>query len=152
MPGVLLCCSVHQAHRGAPWLGSYSRSVCQSLKGTPWVGYCSAVQFVRHLMGQPLYFSAAHAGLWGERAYGDGPPAMCDSVVLPCFHGCLAFLHRHFALQSSPSHPLDPSLHSQQQPSLWDCATIPKLQLAATSPSRGPVSLSTVCMAVVRTV
>ena len=31
--------------------------------------------------------------------------------------------------QSPPSHPLDLSLHSQQQPSPWDCPTIPKLQL-----------------------
>ena len=29
------------------------------------------------------------------------------------------------------------SLRSQQQPSPWDCATIPKLQLSATVPSRG---------------
>ena len=45
------------------------------------------------------------------------PPPTRDSAVLPCFHGCLAFLHRHFPPQSPPSHPLHPSLHSQQQPS-----------------------------------
>ena len=39
------------------------------------------------------------------------PPAMCDSSVLPCFHGCLACLHRHFLPGSPPSHPLNPSLH-----------------------------------------
>ena len=33
-----------------------------------------------------------------------------------------------------------------------DCSTIPKLQLPATAPSRGPASLSGVCMAVARTV
>ena len=77
---------------------------------------------------------------------------MCDSAVSPCFHGCLAFLHRHFPPQSPPSHPLDSSLCSQQQPSPWDCATIPKLQLPASVPSRGPESLSGVCMAVTRTV
>ena len=49
-------------------------------------------------------------------------------TVSPCFHGCLAFLHRHFAPQSPPSPPLDLSLHSQQQPSLWGCSTIFKLQ------------------------
>ena len=48
--GVLFCCSAHQAHRGPPWLGS-----------------CSAVQCVRCLMAQPLYCSAANAGMWGER-------------------------------------------------------------------------------------
>ena len=66
------------------------------------------------------------------------PPSTCDSAVSPCFHGCLAFLHRHFPLQSPPSHPVDLSLCSQQQPSPWDCSTIPKLQLPAAAPSRGP--------------
>ena len=75
------------------------------------------------------------------------PPLPCDSAVSPCFHGCLAFLHRHFPPQSPPSHPLDPSLRSQQQPSPWDCSTIPELQLPATAPSREPASLSWVCMA-----
>ena len=79
------------------------------------------------------------------------PPPTSDSAVSPCFHGCLAFLHRHFPPQSPPSHPLDPSLHSQQQPSPWDCSTIPKLQLPAAAPSMGPVSLSRVCMAEART-
>ena len=32
-------------------------------------------------------------------------PPTHDSAVSPCFHGCLAFLHRHFAPQSPPSHP-----------------------------------------------
>ena len=79
------------------------------------------------------------------------PPPTRESSVLPCFHGCLAFLHRHFPPQSPPLPPLDPSLHSQQQPSPWDCSTLPKLQLPATAPSRGPSSLSRVCMAVART-
>ena len=70
------------------------------------------------------------------------PPATSDSAVSPCFHGCLAFLHGHFASQSPPSHPLEPSLHSQQQLSPWDCSTIPKLQLPATAPSGGPACLS----------
>ena len=54
-----------------------------------------------------------------------GPPPPSDSAILPCFHGCLAFLHRHFAQQSPPSHPLDSSLHSQQQRSPWDCSLTP---------------------------
>ena len=82
-------------------------------------------------MGQPFYCSAADAGVWGERGYGDGSTPTHDSAVSPCFHGCLAFLHRHFPPQSPPSPPLDLSLHSQQQPSPWDCSTIPKLQLPA---------------------
>ena len=91
--------------------------------------------------------------MWGEReAMVMVPPPTHDSAVSPCVRGCQAFLHRHFPPQSPPSHPLDPSLHSQQQPSPWDCSPIPKLQLSATAPSRGPVSLSRVCMAVARTV
>ena len=43
----------------------------------------------------------------GEReALVMAPPPMHDSAVSPCFHGCLAFLHRHFPPQSPPSHPL----------------------------------------------
>jgi len=75
-----------------------------------------------------------------------------DSAVSTCFHGHLAFLHRHFPLQSPLSHPFKPSLHSQQQPSSWDCSTIPKLQFPAPETSRAPVSLSRVCMAVAKTV
>ena len=79
------------------------------------------------------------------------PTPMLDSAVSPCFHGCPAFLHRHFPQQSPPLHPLDPSLHSQQWHSPWDCSTIPELQLPAIASSRGPVSLSGVCMAAART-
>ena len=80
------------------------------------------------------------------------PPPTHDSAVSPCFHGCRVFLHRHFPPQSPPSHPLDLSLHSQQQPSPCDCSTNPKLQLPVAAPSRGPASLSGVCRAVARTV
>ena len=97
LPRVLLCCLVHWAHRRAPLVGALlCRSVGQSLKGTPWVGSYPVVQCIRHLMGQPLYCSCADAGVWGERGYGDGLTPTHDSAVLPCFHGCLAFLHRHF--------------------------------------------------------
>ena len=44
--------------------------------------------------------------------------------------------------QSPPLHPLDFSLWDHQQSSPWDCSTIPKLQLPAAAPSRGPVFLS----------
>ena len=69
------------------------------------------------------------------------PPPTHDSAVSPCFQGCPAFLYRHFS-PKSPSHLLDLSLHSQQQPLPWDCSTISKLLLPAAAPSRGPVSLS----------
>ena len=75
------------------------------------------------------------------------PPPMCDSAVSPCFHGCLAFLHRHFPSQSPPLPPLNLSLCNQQQPLPWDCSTLP-----AAAPSREPLSLSGVCTAVARTV
>ena len=58
------------------------------------------------------------------------PPSTCDSAALPCFHGCPAFLHRHFPLQSpqipstclstvnSSAHPgiAPQSLNSSSQP------------------------------------
>ena len=129
MPGVLLCCSACQAYRGAPLAGVLlCRLAHQALKGLLWVGSCSIGQCVRHLMGQPLYGPASNAGMWGKRGYGDGSTPTCDSAVSPCFHRCPAFLHRHFPPQSPPSYPLSPSLRSQQQPSPWDCSTIPKLQ------------------------
>ena len=88
----------------------------------------------------------------GREAMVTAPSLTCDSAVSPFFHGYLAFLHQHFPLQSPPSHLLNPSLHSQQQPLPWDFSTIHKLQLPATAPSRGPVSLSRVCMATAKTV
>ena len=113
MPGVLLCCSEHQAHRGAPLAGVLlCRLACQALKGAPWAGSCSVVQCIRHLMGQPLYCSAADAGVRGERGYGDGSPPTRDSAVSPCFHGCLAFLRRHFPPVSSLISPRFLSLQS----------------------------------------
>ena len=79
---------------------------------------------ISHLTGQPLYCSAADAGCGKRQAMVMAPPPMHDSAVSPCFHGCLTFLHRHFPPQSPSSHPLDPSLHNQQQPLHWDCSTI----------------------------
>ena len=60
-------------------------------------------------MGQPLYCSAADAGMWGREAMVMAPPPTRDSAVSPCFHGCLTFLHRLFPPQSPPSPPLHPS-------------------------------------------
>ena len=117
MPAVLVCCSTHQAGRGAPLAGILlCISACQPLKEAPWVGSYSVVPYLRHLMGQPLYYSAADAGVWGERGYGNSSTSMHDSAVLPCFQGCLAFLHRHFPPQSPPSCPLGLSLHSSPCP------------------------------------
>ena len=89
----------------------------------------------------------------GEReAVVMAPPPMQDSVVSPCFHGCLAFLHRPFPPWCPSSHPLNPSLHSQHQPWHCDCSTIPKLQLPAAAPSRRPMFLPGICMTAARTI
>ena len=73
------------------------------------------------------------------------PPAPRNSAVSPCFHGCLALLHRHFPPGSPPSNPLHPSLHSQQRPSPWDCSTIPKLHSQALGLPGDPHSCLCVC-------
>ena len=89
----------------------------------------------------------------GEReAMVMAPPCTHDSAVSLCFHGCLTFPHRHFPPQSLPSLPLDWSPCSQQQPYLWDCSKIPKLQLPAAAPSRKLASVSGVCVAAASTV
>ena len=84
------------------------------------MGSYSVVQRDRRLFDGPafLLFSYPH---WcvEKKAMVMAPPPVHDSAVSPCFHGCWAFLHRHFPAQSSPSHSLEPSLHSQQQPSPW---------------------------------
>ena len=88
----------------------------------------------------------------GERGYGDGSThyAWLSSIaLLPWLPG---FPPQLFPTTSPPSRPLDLSLCGQQQPSPWDCSTIPKLQLPAAAPSRGPASLSGVCMGAARTV
>ena len=71
------------------------------------MGSYSVVQCVRHLMGQPLYCSAVYADVGREAMVMTLPP-MRDSAVLPCFHGCLAFLHRHFPPESPPNIPSTP--------------------------------------------
>ena len=76
----------------------------------------SVVQSLEHLMGQPLHCSPAPCWHVGREAMVMVPPPTHDSAVLPCFHGCPSFLHRHFQPQSPPSHPLNPSLCSQNSP------------------------------------
>ena len=160
-----------QALRGLPFLGFSSVVWCiRHMEGPLWLGPSSVDWHIRPLKGHPgwgptLYFGASGICLaslsiiqlpmlaCGEReALVVAPSLMCDSTVSPCFHGCLAFHQRHFPPQSPPSHPLHRSLHSQQQPSTGDCHTIPKLQLPATAPSMGPMSLPGIHMAVARTI
>ena len=85
MPGVLLCCSVHHAHRGAPLAGVLLCKLAhQSLKEHP--GW-----------GPTLHFSASDI-CWGSlsivqlpmlvcgerEAMGMAPAPVSDSAVLPC--------------------------------------------------------------------
>ena len=89
MPGVLLCCLVHQAHRGPPLGG---------------VLLCSSVR--KKFDGPSSLLFSCLMLAYGEReAVVVAPPAMRDSAVSLCFHGCLAFLLQHFPPQSPPSHP-----------------------------------------------
>ena len=153
MPEVLLCCLALQAHRGALLPGVLlSRSEHQALKGAPWVGSFSEFQCIKAFDGPASLLFSCRCWHLEKEAMVMAPPPTHDSAVSPCFHGCLSFLHRYFPPQSPPSHPLSPSLCSQQQPSPWDCSTIPKLQLPAAAPSRGSVSLSGVCMVAATTV
>ena len=121
-----------QALRGLPCLGFYSTD--QALKGALG-GVLLSSSVVRRLMGQPLYFQLPVLACGGREAVVMAPPTTCDSAALPCFRGCLAFFHRDFPSQPPPSHPLNLSLRSQQQPSAWDQAILPKLQLPGESDS-----------------
>ena len=151
MAWVLLSRSAHQALKVSPWIKSYSIVWHIShLKGT--LGGVLLCSSVSQEFDAPvsLLFSCP---CWRVgRGLGDGSTPMRDSAVLPCFQGCQAFLHSHFSSQSPLSAPLNPSLCSQQQPSLWDCSTIPKLQFLATAHSRRPMSLPGMCVAPARTV
>ena len=127
------------------------RLACQALKGAPWVGSYSVVQCVRCLRTSLSIFQLLLQACVEREGMAMAPP-LHVTPILPCFHGYVAFLHRLFPPQSPLSHPLDPSLHSQQQPSPWNCSTIPKFPFPAAVPSRLPAYLSGLCMAVARTV
>ena len=52
--------------------------------------FYSVVQCIRLLMGQPLSCSAAYAGMWVERGYGDGSTAyaqLSSIALLPWLRG-----------------------------------------------------------------
>ena len=97
--------------RGPPWLESCAvdRRV-RHLKGAPRVGSYSVVQCLRRLVGQPLCCSAANAGVWGERGYGDGaaplhhPPCLTQQERLASMAAWLS--STGISQQSPPSHPL----------------------------------------------
>ena len=97
---VLLCCSVHQAHRGPPHPPAgvlLCRLVHQALKGAPWMESYSVVQCVKLLIGQLSVVQLPMLACWGREAMVVTPPPTHDSAVLPSFHGCRTFLHRHLS-------------------------------------------------------
>ena len=99
--------SAYQAHRGAPLAGVLlCRSAHRSLEGAPWVSSCSVVQCIKHLMASLSIVQLPMLACGGREAMVMAPPPTYDSAVSPCFHGCPAFLHRHFPPQSPPHIPL----------------------------------------------
>ena len=98
-------------------------------------------------MGQPLLWHVGRERLW----WWLHPLPVTQQYRLASVAAWLSSLISRQSV-SFPSHPHSPSLCSQQHPSPWDCPTIPKLQLPAAAPSRGPVSLSGIRMAVARTI
>ena len=135
LAGVLLSRPAHQTLWGHPERGPSLQLSASVIQRITLDGVLPVAECVGCLMGQPLYCSAV-AGVWGQRGYGGCSNPYTSSAASPCFHGYLAFHHRHLPPQSPLSHPLDSSLQSQQQPLPWDCSTIPKLQLPAAAPSR----------------
>ena len=112
--------------------------------GSSSVGPC-----LRCLMGQPLYCSAVHAGVWGVRLWWWFHPLRVTQQYL------LASMSVWLSSTGISHHSLLPHISSSISPQQllpWDCSTIPKLQLPATVPSRGLASLSGVCMSAARTV
>ena len=153
--------------KGLPCLWPFSVVQCmRHIEGSPWLGSNSVDWCVRHLKGHPRWVPTLWldvSGTWWaslsivqlkmlaceeRKSMVRAPPSMHDSAISPCFHGCLAFFHKHFLPQSLTSCPLSPCLCSQQKPLPWDYSTVHTLQLPVAIPSMGPVSLSKVCMAV----
>ena len=114
------------------------------------MGSYSVVQGVRPLMGQPLCCSTADAGRWGERGYGDGstPYTWLSSIaLLPWLPGLP---------------PEAPPITISALASVWSTSPqstaalalglLHSLQVPAIAPSRGPASLSEVCLAAAKAV
>ena len=121
----------------------------QALKGLPWLGFFSVVWHIRHFKGTASIVQLPVLAVWGEKL-------QCWLYPLHVtLQYCLDSMAAWFSSTGISHYSLLPHVplghfHSQQQTSPWDCSTIPMLQLPATVPSRGPVSLSRVHMAPVR--
>ena len=146
---------MHQAHRGAPWLGSYSVDLCiRHLKGN--LGGVLLCSLVCKGFDRPASLSFSCQCwqcwcVWGERLWWWLYPLRVTQQY------CLASTLPGFPPQAFPttiSSLTSPQSVSPQSIATlnWDCPTIPKLQLPATAPSRRPTSLPNICMATTRTV
>jgi len=90
---VLLCCLEQQALEGTTLARVLLHcSAHQELKGPPSPGLFSIGQLLALVCGV-------------REAAVTAPSPACDSAVLPCFHGCSAFLQRHSSLRSPSSMP-----------------------------------------------
>ena len=92
--GVLLCCSACQAHRGAALLAGIllCRSAHQSLKESPWWGLTLEFSASGICWASISIVELPMLACGEKKAMVMASPLMCDSAVLPCFRGCLAFL------------------------------------------------------------
>ena len=93
-----------QALRGLPCLGSFSVVLLvRHIEGLRWLESYSVDRCIRYLKG---HLGAVLLCSSVRQAF-DGPASLLfscqcwrvgerDSAVSPCFHGCPAFLHRHF--------------------------------------------------------
>ena len=151
MSGVLLCCSVHQADRGAPMAGvPLCRLAHQALKGGLLLcsSVCQALDGPASLLFRCQCWHVGRERLWWWLY----PLCVTQQYCLASMAAWLSSagifylnLLPHVSsvhlstVKSSPCLGIAPS-------------TIPKLRLPAASPSRGPVSLSGIHVAVARTV
>ena len=108
MPGVLLCYSVCQAHRGAPLAGVLLCSlVHQAPKEAPGGGVLLCCSMCQALDGAIVSIVQLLMLACGEReAMVMALPPRHDSAVSPCFHGCLApstGISHHNLLPDTPS-------------------------------------------------
>ena len=89
LPGVLLCCSACQAHRGPPRLGSYSVDRhARHLNVHPgWVLLCSSVCQVFDGPAS-LLFSCPMLACGEREAMVTAPPPVHDSALLSWLPGC----------------------------------------------------------------
>ena len=101
-------------------------------------------------MGQPLCCSAANAGMRERLCWWLRPLQVTRQYCLASMAALLSStgISHHNLLPHIPSICLSRVTAALS----LDCSTIPKLQLPAPVPSRGPALLSRVCMAATRTV